>query len=178
MTKKLLFGTALGLLILPLAASADTSVATPAVAGTTTVKLSTADLFTACSQAAIDTRDGAIGGARAAYNNQMAIALDVRKNAEKAAVAITDESAKKTAIKAAADAYKAAFTQAQEMLVKARKDAWNQFEENVNACRNPQEATSNSQAAHALSPQKATTVAAEKSLKDVLLEKLKSLFSN
>ena len=94
-----------------------------------------AQVFTACSQASIEARDESIASARTAYNNAMNIALDARKDAEKRAVALTDASEKKAAIKVAVDDYKKAVTQAQDGLIKARKEAWATFETDMNTCR-------------------------------------------
>jgi hypothetical protein len=78
------------------------------------VQATEAQLLTACAQTSIDIRDSAIGSARMAYNNSMAVALDARKEAEKKAVALDDTDAKKDAIKVAVDAYKKDVTQAQD----------------------------------------------------------------
>lgn len=139
--KKLLL--AVPLMFLPFMASAQV----PVVAsfgiqtGSSTSAAATSDvqIFTACSQAAIEARDSAIGSARTAYNNAMNIALDSRKEAEKAAVAIQDGGDKKDAIKNAVDEYKKAVTQAQDALTKARKEAWDTFEANTIACRDSNE---------------------------------------
>jgi hypothetical protein len=134
MKKNLLTTFTLTLLFLPVLAGAEM---TPDQVRTDAIltQATEAQIFTACSQAAIETRDGAIGSARTAYNNAMAIALNNRKDAEKKAVALTDAGDKKEAIKDAVDAYKKAVTQAQETLTKARKEAWATFEDNTNNCR-------------------------------------------
>ena len=138
--KKLLI--ALPLLLLPIFASAQMPVV--ASFGIQAENASTTDvqIFTACSQMAIEIRDGSIGSARTAYNNAMNLALDARKEAEKSAVAILDAGEKKDAIKIAVNEYKKAVTQAQEGLTKARKESWDTFETNTIGCRdmgkNPQ----------------------------------------
>lgn len=129
------FALALG--FVPMLASAQLSVN---LSATTSVQVeagqaSEAQILTACSQTSIEIRDSAIGSARMAYNNAMAVALDARKEAEKKAVALTDADEKKAAIKIAVEAYKKAVTQAQEGLTKARKDAWATFETNTKNCR-------------------------------------------
>lgn len=115
-------------LLAPLFASAQT------LNATSTATATPAQIMTQCAQSAIDVRDSAIGSARTAYNNTMAIALDARKDAEKKAVAL-EEGGKKDAIEKAVDAYKTAVSQAQDTLTQARKDAWSQFEANTAACR-------------------------------------------
>lgn len=122
-------------LMTPFFASAEnvTISATTSVAGAASTA-TPAQLMTQCAQSAIDIRDSAIGSARTAYNNTMAVALDARKDAEKKAVALEDNE-KKDAIDKAVDAYKGAVQQAQDTLTQARKEAWSQFETNTSACR-------------------------------------------
>lgn len=133
------FLLAIPLMFLPLMASAQVPVIASfgIQSGSTTSATVTTDVqvFTACSQAAIEARDSAIGSARTAYNNAMNVALDSRKDAEKSAVAIQDSGDKKDAIKNTVDEYKKAVTQAQDALTKARKEAWDTFEANTIACR-------------------------------------------
>lgn len=129
MNKKAYLTTFIALLgFMPVFASAQLS-------ATTTPQASEAQVFTACSQAAIEVRDSSIGSARVAYNNSMNVALDARKVAEKEAVALADAGEKKAAIKVAVDDYKKAVTQAQDALTKARKEAWSTFEASTKACR-------------------------------------------
>jgi NADH dehydrogenase/NADH:ubiquinone oxidoreductase subunit G len=133
----LLTACTLALGFMPMIASAQLSVN---IHATTSVQIeagqaSEAQILTACSQASIEIRDSAIGSARTAYNNAMAVALDARKEAEKKAVALLDADEKKAAIKAAVESYKKAVTQAQDGLTRARKDAWATFETNTKNCR-------------------------------------------
>lgn len=127
---------AIPFIFLPLVASAQVPVVASfgvqAGSSSTTTEV---QVFTACSQDAIEARDSAIGSARTAYNNAMNVALDSRKEAEKSAVAIQDSGDKKDAIKTAVEEYKKAVTQAQDALTKARKEAWDTFEANTIACR-------------------------------------------
>jgi hypothetical protein len=125
----------LPLLFLPLMASAQVPVVASFGVQTESATSSDVQIFTACSQAAIEVRDSSIGSARTAYNTSMNLALDARKDAEKSAVAILDAGAKKDAIKAAVDEYKKAVTQAQDALTKARKESWDTFETNTIGCR-------------------------------------------
>lgn len=90
--------------------------------------------FTLCSQEAIETRDTSIATSRSLYNTAMANALKDRKNREKAAVAIVDESDKKDAIKASVDTYKTLTKSAQNTLTTSRKTAWTMFESDIKQC--------------------------------------------
>jgi hypothetical protein len=138
--KKLLL--AVPLMFLPLFASAQVPVVASFGIQSEASAPTDVQIFTACSQAAIETRDSAIGSARTAYNNAMNVALDSRKEAEKSAVAILDNGDKKGAIKAAVDEYKKAVTQAQDALTKARKEAWASFEADTIECRDLNETKS------------------------------------
>jgi ABC-type Na+ efflux pump permease subunit len=131
--KKLLL--TLPLFLLPMFASAQVPIVASFGIQAESATTTDVQIFTACSQAAIEVRDSTIGSARTAYNNAMNIALDGRKEAEKTAVAILDSGAKKDAIKIAVDEYKKAVTQAQDALTKARKEAWEAFEANTIGCR-------------------------------------------
>lgn len=135
--KKTFLASALAALVLIPALSGaetittDSNAAVTVETGTTTL----AHIFTACSQASIEARDTAIAAARVAYNTKMAKALEVRKDAEKNAVAITDVDAKKEAILAAVETYKKAVTEAQAELTASRKVAWDSFEKDMTGCR-------------------------------------------
>ena len=146
--KKQLLQTSLGILfllpfslyaaedaVLPSATIKESSTST---AGTATSTDSTAtsavQLFTECSQQAIEDRDTKIAQTRVLYNTAMAKALIERKNREKAAVAVKDEDDKKTAIKASVDTYKNQAKAAQNTLSQARKLAWQTFENDVEKC--------------------------------------------
>lgn len=137
-----------------------------------------AQIFTACSQEAIEVRDSSISAARTAYNHAMAIALGSRKDAEKKAVAITDNDEKKAAIKGVVEEYKKVVNHAQESLIKARKEAWAQFEISTSKCR---EASRENKAsvldtkADARASLKADDKKGE-SLKDVVIGAIKNLF--
>lgn len=167
---------AISLALLPFYASAETQATTTPQAPATE-----AQVFTACSQAAIEVRDNSIGAARTTYNVAMAAALSARKEAEKSAVAIADDDEKRGAIKAAVDQYKQSVTTAQDTLTKARKDAWNAFETNTNKCRDTtKEMRKGSAAKSDVRASQATTTdevkSEAKSLKDSLLDSLKSFF--
>lgn len=140
-----------------------------------------AQIFTVCSQTAIETRDSSISSARTAYNNAMSIALSSRKDAEKKAVAITNTDDKKTAIKEAVEEYKKAVGQAQESLIKARKEAWAQFETSTSDCRDASKERKeiSSEVKTDTHTTQATVKTEEKkpeSLKETILTTLKNLF--
>lgn len=100
--------------------------------------------FTICSQEAIEARDTKIASSRLTYNTAMANALTERKNREKAAVAIVDEKDKKDAIKASVDTYKHQAKAAQTTLTQARKLAWQTFDNDIQACRDLEQTTEDS----------------------------------
>lgn len=131
--ENLLTTIAIGIALLPFYASAESLASTtPSVP---VQQATEAQVFTACSQAAIEVRDNSIGSARTTYNLAMSEALNSRKDAEKNAVALDDEDERKDAIRAAVEDYKKAVTSAQDGLTKARKEAWSSFETNANKCR-------------------------------------------
>lgn len=138
-----------------------------------------AQIFTTCSQEAIETRDSSIGSARTAYNNAMSIALSDRKDAEKKAVALTDVNHKKTAIKEAVEEYKKAVNQAQEALIKARKEAWAHFETNTIDCRETSKENKEDTSELKAEAKTALTKGEEKkseSFKETLMTTIKNLF--
>ncbi len=130
MKKYFLSTLLIGAILAPALASAEVNATTTA---TTTV--STSQNFTICQQASIEKRDTSLGVARTTYNTSMTKALDARKEAEKAAVAITDPTAKVAAVRAAVDAYKKAVTLAQETLTKSRREVLATFELDTKTCR-------------------------------------------
>lgn len=170
MKRNLLLTIALSALAVPVLANAQVSA--------TSSPTTEAQVFTACSQTAIEVRDESIGSARTAYNNAMAVALDARKEAEKKAVAIDDEDDKKDAIKDAVDAYKKAVNQAQDTLIKARKEAWNTFETNTKICRemNKDKRDTPLSATATKTSIVKQEVKTEKTFKESFLESLKNLF--
>jgi hypothetical protein len=107
----------------------------------TTTPLTSSQIFTACSQDAIEMRDDTISSARATYNSAMTAALSQRKDSEKQAVGAENDDEKKNILTKAADEYKDAVHAAQDNLSKARKDAWSQFEADVKACRDVRDGT-------------------------------------
>ena len=127
MKKYLLSTLLLSAILVPGLASAQ--------ATATTTVVTPAENFTLCQQASIEKRDTSLGEARTAYNTSMSAALSTRKDAEKAAIGLTDATAKKAAIKVATDAYKVSVTNAQNTLKSARASALTSFEADVKNCR-------------------------------------------
>lgn len=116
-----------------------------------------AQIFTVCSQNAIEKRDTAITEARATYNTKMTEIVTKRKEKEKAAVAIVIASEKKTAIKVAVELYRKESLAAQETLTESRKIIWETFEADVQACREGQEGENATSTAVAAANVTATT---------------------
>jgi hypothetical protein len=135
--KKTLTLFTLSLAFIPFFASAQATGTVASSIEATGTPATQAQIFTACSQSAIDIRDSSIASARTTYNNSMTLALDARKESEKKAIAITDNGGKKEAIINTVNEYKKAVTQAQDALTQARKDAWDAFETNTQNCRDP-----------------------------------------
>lgn len=143
--KNKLLQTGIGLLLLlPMYTHAEEATSTTATSTikdallikveATSTPLSPPKNFTLCSQDAIETRDTSIASSRTTYNNAMASALKDRKNKEKAAVAVVDDSDKKNAIKMSVASYKNVVKVAQNNLTQARKEAWQTFEDDIKAC--------------------------------------------
>lgn len=181
--EKLLTALALGIALVPIYAGAESAATSSASGGTSMT--TEAQVFTACSQAAIEVRDNSIGVARTTYNTAMAAALSARKEAEKDAVALADPDEKKDAIRTVVEEYKKAVTGAQDILTKSRKEAWNTFEMNTNKCREASKETKKGfmMDKSASSTEKATpagdteeTKTENKSLRESILESLKNFF--
>jgi hypothetical protein len=139
MTKKFITTVIAAAVLMPFLASAQSSTSTVsinAVLATTTP----AHIFTACTQMAIEKRDTAIATSKTAYNNEMAAALNTRKEGEKAAVAIVDVAAREAAMKIVVEAYRTQAKKAQDALTKARKDIWANFEIDGKSCRDAKQA--------------------------------------
>jgi DNA repair ATPase RecN len=136
------------LLVIPFYAQAESSSTTPELdikktaSSTEEVTATSPDQdFTLCQQQAIEARDTQISSSRSLYNTAMTNALTDRKNKEKAAIAISDKDAKKTAIKTSVETYKTLTKNAQNDLTEARKVAWQSFEDAIQSCRDVQTAT-------------------------------------
>ena len=123
---------------IPMKLAVSTTTLTEEIVSTSTASTTPVRTFTLCSQEAIEARDTKIAISRVTYNTAMANALLERKNKEKAAVAVTDESNKKDAIKASVENYKSQAKSAQIILVQARKLAWQTFENDIKKCHDIQ----------------------------------------
>lgn len=122
-----LFAVPLSLSALDATSSSETSSSTP--------ELTKAQLFTICSQDAIELRDTKLAGARTTYNTAMNNLLVERKNSEKKAISIDDEKERKEAIKIAVEEYKGEVKTLQNTLTQARKTIWQNFENDMKSCR-------------------------------------------
>lgn len=176
--------------------TSSTATGTQAVA-TSSLPLTRAQAFTMCSQEAIEKRDTNLAAARSLYNNAMADLLVKRKNSEKEAVAIGDEKEKKEAIKEAVEAYKADVKTIQNTLTQSRKTIWQDFEDNMKACREAldkkedestkedkrgskesikKDTTTQKESAVLSTELKKETTTEQKSVKESIFESIKSLF--
>ncbi len=131
--------------------------------------------FTLCSQQAIEERDTRIAASRTLYNQAMNNALQERKRNEKLAVAIKQDDEKKSAIKKSVESYKTLAKSAQSSLTSARKEAWKNFEDNLEACRTLQN-PKDKQADEDVQGGETNTLK-EDTIKDTILNTIKSLFN-
>jgi DNA repair ATPase RecN len=173
----------LSFLLTPILASANEvseSYATSSSA-TSTIALTKSQVFTACSQDAIELRDTKLAQARGSYNNAMNALLVERKEAEKEAVAIEDEKEKKDAIKESVDSYKVQVKVIQNTLTQSRKTIWQNFENDTKTCRDNLEKKDDDENKTSKKAPKEVSevskVAEQKSVKESLFDSLKSLFS-
>lgn len=88
----------------------------------------------ACVSTALDKRDGAIGTAFDAQTSSVKAALTARTSALKAAYALTDKTARRTAIRAAWQAWSTAVRTAKSTQKTARNTAWTTFRTDMKAC--------------------------------------------
>ncbi len=91
----------------------------------------------ACMQGAIEKRDSAIISAVDAYAAAVKAALQTRKDALKAAWAITDNARRNAALKAAWAAFNGTWKNARQALNEQRKAAWSAFKADAKACKQP-----------------------------------------
>ncbi len=186
----------LSLFLLPSFVSADevTEGQATSTTASSTITLSKSQIFTACSQDAIELRDTKLAQARGTYNNAMNTLLVERKDAEKEAVAIEDEKDKKEAIKESVDNYKTQVKVIQNTLTQSRKAVWQNFENDMKTCRENLERKDDDENKSAKKSLKETpetrvmsgasmtaeakkeTVSEQKSVKESLLSSIKSLF--
>lgn len=91
-------------------------------------------LDTACMTTAVDTRDTAIINAEAALHTAWSTALTTRMSALKAGWALTDQTARRQAIKAAWKTYKASHNTAWQAWRTTRNTAWKTWSTDRKAC--------------------------------------------
>ena len=91
----------------------------------------------ACVQAAVDTREDAIGGAFTAFSTAESAALSARKTALHDAWGNTDATARRTARNKAWSDFKTTSKSAFTTLRTSKKDAWSKFETASKACKIP-----------------------------------------
>lgn len=96
---------------------------------------SAATLDTACMQAAVDKRETAIIAGVDAYSSAVKSALSVRKDALKAAWAITEKAQREAALKAAWFAFRDAGKKTSGAMKDAKNAAWKTFKTDAKACR-------------------------------------------
>lgn len=122
------------LLLLPLFAYADETQIASSTA-TSSIGIAKEELFTSCSQDAIELRDTKLAVARGTYNNTMNTLLVERKNAEKTAIAIKNEKERKAVIKESVESYRSQVKEAQNIFTDTRKTVWQNFETDTKKCR-------------------------------------------
>ncbi len=91
----------------------------------------------ACMVTAVDARDTALMGAWTTFSTSATAALSTRKDALKAAWALTDTAQRNTAIKTAWAAYTKAVKTARNTFKTAKKSAWKTFKTAAKACKQP-----------------------------------------
>ena len=119
------------------AASFVASIAAPALAQTSTTTPMTSAKKTinvACIQNAVETRDSAIISAVSTHATAQTSALSARKSALKTAWAITDQKARRDALRNAWKAFSAASQSARKMFRDAQHAAWKKFNTDRKAC--------------------------------------------
>ncbi len=124
------------LTIAALTASFLLGVVLPAAAQTTTTPTTTTKktLNVACIQDAVDKRDTAIASAVTTFSTTVTNGLNTRKDALKAAWALTDTKARRAALNAAWTAWRTTARQARHTLNTARTSAWTQFRTDRRNC--------------------------------------------
>jgi len=119
------------------AASFVASIAAPALAQTGTTTPATPvkkTINVACIQTAIETRDSAIINAVSAHASAQTSALSTRKTALKTAWAITDQKARREALRNAWKAFTTASQSARKTFRDAQHAAWKKFNTDRKAC--------------------------------------------
>jgi hypothetical protein len=104
------------------------------VASTTPVVISPAPTKVVCVQNAIEKRDSALIAGHTTFNTSIVNALTARKDALKAAYALTDKNATKAAKKTAWSNFTTAQKNAHDSMRSVRKTSWNTFNTDMKAC--------------------------------------------
>ncbi len=92
---------------------------------------------TACMVSAVDKRDTAIIGAVDAFSTAVKTALETRRDALKAAWAISDKTQRNAALKAAWAGFQGTWKTASQALRTQKKDAWSAFNADAKQCKQP-----------------------------------------
>lgn len=90
-----------------------------------------------CMIAPVDTRDTALMAAFSTLAASMNAALSTRKDALKAAWALTDTTQRNAALKAAWETYGKAVKTARSTFKTSRQSAWSAFKTSAKACKQP-----------------------------------------
>lgn len=107
-------------------------------------KAATVDV--ACMQAAIEKRDTAIVTSLTSFTSALTASLQTRKDALKAAWALTDATQRNNAIKAAWAAFNGTWKKGREALNTGKKTAWKTFRTDAKTCKQPEADSSGEQA--------------------------------
>jgi len=99
----------------------------------------------ACAQTSVETRDTAMIAAMDKYNTAVKAALTARKDALKAAWAMTNAKEARAAIKTAWANYKTAAMDARKSLKADKKAVWAKFKTDRKACKTPNEMDNSSE---------------------------------
>ena len=87
-----------------------------------------------CAQTAVNTRDNSLISAVDTKAVSVKAALATRRDALKAAYALTDASARRMAIKAAWNAYESSIKTARSAMHQSRTSAWEKFRTDMKTC--------------------------------------------
>lgn len=111
--------------------------ALPVAAQTVSGTANTQSVNTACVQAAVDTRETAIGAAFTTFSTAISSALSARKTALHDAWGMTDAKARREARNKAWNDFRTANRTAYKTLRDAKNAAWKAFKEASRACGTP-----------------------------------------
>lgn len=103
--------------------------------GSAKVETARKNVDTACMQTAVEKRDNAVIVAVKTFNDSWVKALETRRDELKAAWAMTDPAARKTAVRNAWKKYRESRKMSRETFKSARKNAWSTFKADAKACK-------------------------------------------